>query len=425
MKRWHLVVLMMFILYGLNTMDKSGLGILGKTIMNDIHADPLQWGIVGSAFFSVYWIANIFGGVLGDKLGPRVMLLSMAIIWSLVQFGTAFATSVGVLIVARIALGIAEGPCFAMLIANTNDWVEPKSRTKAIAFFQAGGKVGSYVCAPLIVWYSSLYGWRACMAAMGVLTLAWFVVYMFVDRGKKDQHLKQVAEIEKTVAEEGQLQAIRKILPIIATPTFIMAVLGFFATNYSLTWTQSWAPIYLQSPAVGASAKTMSVAIMVMGLIAIPINLFFSAIVDHMYKIHKTFEKVHIPVAGLGLLSNAVFLVLMTFTTNIILICIYLAIIQAFNALYWNLSGQIAGALAPKARGLMIGVLCGLGNLGGLFSPTITGFLLKFHGGANDITGYNYSIYVSAVLFAVISVLFLIFVKPQKVIEKSGSDIIA
>ncbi len=60
---------------------RGNIGVAGKFIKDDYGFTNLELGWIGSAFLLGYFIFQIPGGVLGQKLGSRKMITAMLIIW--------------------------------------------------------------------------------------------------------------------------------------------------------------------------------------------------------------------------------------------------------------------------------------------------------------------------------------------------------
>lgn len=60
---WHIVGLL-FVFMMINYADKSVLGFVALPMMRDLQLSPTQFGLLGSAFYLLYSIAGVAGGVL-------------------------------------------------------------------------------------------------------------------------------------------------------------------------------------------------------------------------------------------------------------------------------------------------------------------------------------------------------------------------
>ena len=128
--RWFILALILvasFIAYVL----RSNMSIVGPTIMNDIGFSEMQLGMVLSAFSLSYAIFQIPSGVFGGRLGSRVAVAAIAIVWGAITIAFGLipgsgVASVGVvvacLVVLRFLMGVAQAPIFPVTGATTADW---------------------------------------------------------------------------------------------------------------------------------------------------------------------------------------------------------------------------------------------------------------------------------------------------------------
>ena len=71
--------------------------------------DPAVTGTILSAFFVGYLFTQLPGGWLADRFGGKGIIGCAVLWWSLATFVTPFASTVPLMLAARIALGIGEG----------------------------------------------------------------------------------------------------------------------------------------------------------------------------------------------------------------------------------------------------------------------------------------------------------------------------
>ena len=74
-----------------------------------IAGQPVQIGLLMSTFLFAYGISNIITGPIGDKLGPRKAMTLSIVLWGVSMALGGLAGTFGVMIAARIILGIGEG----------------------------------------------------------------------------------------------------------------------------------------------------------------------------------------------------------------------------------------------------------------------------------------------------------------------------
>ena len=74
-------------------LPRAGLAPLATTIQQDLSLDDLQMGRVLAAFYAGYFLFQIPGGILGQKLGNRLALPLLQLTAGIANLLTALAAS--------------------------------------------------------------------------------------------------------------------------------------------------------------------------------------------------------------------------------------------------------------------------------------------------------------------------------------------
>lgn len=75
----------------------------------DIHATADQFSTAVSIFYATYVVSETPWAVLLKKLTPRLLLSSLAVVWSLTTIFSGFIQNIGGLYATRLILGACEG----------------------------------------------------------------------------------------------------------------------------------------------------------------------------------------------------------------------------------------------------------------------------------------------------------------------------
>lgn len=123
-------------------------------------------------------VVALFAGLLVPgltrKLDRRVVLLAFSALMIASNLLVAMSSSLTVLLVMRILLGIALGGFWSMAAAVAMRLVPAKFVPRALSIIFSGIAVGTVVSVPLGSYLRGLYGWRSAFvaaAAVGTLTL--------------------------------------------------------------------------------------------------------------------------------------------------------------------------------------------------------------------------------------------------------------
>jgi MFS family permease len=118
--------------------------------------------------FLAMGLAGFGWGAVTDRWGPRVAVLSGAILLGL---GQVLASRAGSLLQFQltygIVVGVAGGAFFAPLMATVTTWFE-KHRALAVSLVSAGMGVAPMTVSPFARWLISAYDWRTAMLIIGI-----------------------------------------------------------------------------------------------------------------------------------------------------------------------------------------------------------------------------------------------------------------
>jgi ACS family hexuronate transporter-like MFS transporter len=123
--------------------------VLVSEVKKDIAINETQYGRMTSMFLIGYALMYAGGGWLVDRVGVRWGYVIVAGGWSLACAAHSLIASAAGLIVARFALGLAEGGGFPASAKAVAEWLTPKERSLAIGLFNTGSAVGSTLAPPL------------------------------------------------------------------------------------------------------------------------------------------------------------------------------------------------------------------------------------------------------------------------------------
>jgi sugar phosphate permease len=165
-----------------NYMDRATLAVANPLIRQDLGLSIADMGYLLSAFLWAYAIAQLPGGAMVDKLGPRVLLALAMTLWSCAQFLGGLVQGFGQFFGARALLGIGEAPQFPACARVVRDWFNQRERGLPTGITtNAAPYLGSAVAVPLLTILMLAFGWRTMFMGMGiaglVVAVAWYFVY--------------------------------------------------------------------------------------------------------------------------------------------------------------------------------------------------------------------------------------------------------
>ncbi|MBH0332617.1 sugar phosphate permease [Brevibacillus brevis] len=412
----RITMIMLFLLYMINYADKTIAGYSAVPIMTEFSLNEKEWGLVGSSFFWFFSIAGIVGAALSDRIGTKKMLAIMALSWTVIQFGAYAIAGLPMLVVARVLLGIGEGPFWATVVSHLNKWFPEEKRGLVYSTVNFGAFVGAVASAPMIVALIDSYGWRFSWAFMGALSLIWLLVWLWI--GKEKPHV--IVAPAKGAAPPLPKAKWSDISGILLSSTFLFCFLIYFAQIWGTTFASVWEPVYLVK-VFQFTNQEMAYAIAGTGLLAGLMTILISSIGDRFFKKHRSYRKSYVLVGGVSIIFGGLCFYGVTLVQSTVFVLIFLCLGKGFAFSVGTAASVIVSSLLPERTGLLVGVLSSLVTLAGIISPLVTGAIVQ---SAGDIgTGFGNAMIVNGLLFIICGVLFLLFVKRNEQVSQSAPPI--
>jgi ACS family D-galactonate transporter-like MFS transporter len=401
----------MCLMYFIAYIDRVNMSVAGPIIRDEMGLTNLELGLVFSAFAYPYAAMQIFGGWLADKYGPRKILIALSLIWGLATLLTGFVGSLMSLVVLRFVLGIGEGGAFPTATRAFTYWMPLTQRAFAQGITHSFSRLGGAVTPPLVVMIIAFAGWRESFIVLGVVSLAWTVLYMWFFRDTPEEHPRitpeELAEINKDRVPKPKSKGPtpwRRLIGGMWKVTFVD-----FCYGWSLWVYLTWLPSYLKD-ARGFDLKAMAMFTALPLLAGVVGDTLGGMISDKLLKVTGNIRFARISVLFFGMVGALCFMVPMISAkdpmTAVFLLTMSFFCLELTNAVLWSLPIDIAGDYAGTASGMMN---TGFG-VAGMISPVVFGYLIQTTG------SYTLPFMASAVLLG-IGALAALFIDPTRTVR--------
>ena len=201
--RWFPILALVFVATLINYLDRAVFSIARPLFTKELGIEPIVAGTLGSAFNWTYALAQVPGGAILDRYGTRLVYFLSLVAWSLATMFQGLVGSVGGFLGLRMALGLAEAPCFPANSRVLNSWFPQQERARANSIYAIGIGAGlAFFVVPLF-WIAEHYTWRGLfVVAGGVGVLFGVVWYAFYREPSESQRVNQ-AELDYIAAGGG------------------------------------------------------------------------------------------------------------------------------------------------------------------------------------------------------------------------------
>src|SRR5436309_3249242 len=128
-----LVLATFALLSSLTYLDRVCISQASRSIRAELRLDELSMGLVFSAFTLSYALFEIPSGRLGDRIGPRKVLVRIVVWWSLFTALTGVAWGLASLLLIRFAFGAGEAGAYPNIARALTGWFPPEQRGRVQA----------------------------------------------------------------------------------------------------------------------------------------------------------------------------------------------------------------------------------------------------------------------------------------------------
>jgi MFS transporter, ACS family, D-galactonate transporter len=371
---WRIVWLLFFSVC-INYIDRGLLSVSAPVIAKELALSPAEMGLLFSAFFWSYAAFQLGAGWLVDRYPVKWIYAGGYLVWSLSTAATGFLHRLGPLLGIRLVLGVGESvsyPACSQIIARN---FPEAQRGRANALIDVGSKIGpglSMLVGGLLV---AQFGWRALFIWVGFGSLLWLVPWILHVPGSEQESPR-----DDLVAAPMRSDGGPSFLDVLRRRELWGTSVGMFSLGYVWYFLLSWLPTYLVN-ARGFSLERMAV------LGSLPFWVMAAGSIcggwgaDRWIARGASTTRVRKTFAIAGLLGCSVLIgpvaTVESSTLSILLVAASSFALGLYTSNVWAITQTLAG---PQAAGKWTGIQNALGNMGGVVSPAVTGFIVSGDG---------------------------------------------
>jgi SHS family lactate transporter-like MFS transporter len=373
------VVIAAFLGWTLDAFDFFLMVFVFKAIAADFHTSITRVTIAVTLTLAVRPIGAFIFGRLADRFGRRPTLMLNVLLYSVLEFASGLAPSLGVLLLLRALFGVAMGGVWGVGASLALESVPVKSRGFVSGLLQVGYPTGYLLAAIVFGLLFDHIGWRG-MFMIGVAP-ALLVVYLQRKVPESPSWLEQHAQVAK-VGIGSILLAHWKLA--------LYAVVMMTAFNFFSHGTQDLYPTFLQTKLPGGAVSTIAI---IYNIGAICGGLTFGTLSERIGRRRA--------IATAALLSLAA-LPLWAFGVTPVLLAVGAFIMQFMVQGAWGVVPAHLNELSPAAaRATFPGFVYQLGNLLASYNVTLEAKVAEGHGTV-AMPDYAFALAVTAGIVAVV-----------------------
>ena len=365
----------LMLMYVVSFLDRSNIGFAKQALQAAVGISPASYALAAGLFFISYSLCGFPSNLILHRVGARVWMTLIMVVWGLVSAATMFVQGDASLYTVRLLLGITEAGFFPGVILYLTYWFPGRVRGEIMGLFYIGVPIAMIFGSPLsgllleMRTMATLQGWQWMFFVEGLIAvLVGIAAYWYLD--DRPAHAAWIPVDERNAltgvlsAEESERRS--------SSPAHLLAmicdrrVLHYLAI-YTLIQISVYGVVFYL-PAEVAALIRKPAGIEVGSVSAIPwvfalVAVFWLPRAADRFQRHRTFAALMMFVGGCASFA---------FPTagpvvGIVALSIAVSAFIAVQPIFWTFP---TGYLADRAAAGGIAVIT-VGNLGGFVAPNL------------------------------------------------------
>jgi MFS family permease len=376
-----LVTTLLCILFAIMYLDRVNISAAAASVKVHFALTNTEMGMTFSGFSWAYLGSVLFGGWGARKYGARSTLVISVIVVGLGTIATGLADGLLTLFVARMAVGLGEGPAFPAATQAMRNWYPPHRFGYIQGITHSASRLGAALAPPIVAALIVWMDWRVSFVICGVAALMWSVAWWFFFQDDPRTHPK---------VDPKSLEGLSVALPnrgaktplLMLTKRMFPVTIVMFAYGWTYWVFVSWLPLYFANRH-GTDLKSSALltsALFFAGLIG---NTVGGVVSDRILKVTGRNRFARCSVILVSLLGAAAFIMPTMFLDDLRVVVPLLAGAMFFLELTIAPMYAIPMDISKEYAGLGSAyVIMGVG-LSGIVSPVVFGWLIDLTGNWN------------------------------------------
>jgi MFS family permease len=376
-----MVTALLCVLFAIMYLDRVNIAAAAAPLKAHFALSNAETGLIFSGFSWAYLGSVIFGGWGARKFGAKSTLAVCVVIVGVGTIATGLAGGLATLFIARLLVGMGEGPAFPAATQAMRNWYPPHRFGYIQGITHSASRLGAALAPPIVTAVILWSGWRFAFMVCGVAALAWCAIWWATFRDDPREHptFDRSALQDLTVSLPDRRA---KIPLLLLTKRMSSVTLVMFAYGWTYWVFVSWLPLYFvnQHHTDLRSSALLTSALFFTGLVG---NTVGGIISDRVLKATGRNRLARCSVIFVSLLGAATLITPTMFHNDLRIVVPLLAGAMFFLELTIAPMYAIPMDVSKEYAGLGSAyVIMGVG-LAGIVSPVVFGWLIDLTGNWN------------------------------------------
>ncbi len=384
----HIVTVFAVTLAMITYIDRVCISQTAPAMRHDLGLSAIEMGRAFSVFAWAYALFEVPGGWLGDRLGPRRVLMRVVLWWSFFTAATGWVWNSTSLLVTRALFGAGEAGCFPNLTRVFTTWLPASKRERSQAILWLSARWGGALTPLLVAYVLDYVSWRRAFELFGLIGVAWAMAFYWWYRDDPRTH-PGVNSAELAMLPPHEETATVASVPwrrLVSNASVWLLCVQYMCLSYGWWFYITWLPTYLRD-ARGLGMKFGALLAGLPLLLGGVGNLVAAALVGPLTRASNVVIARRI-LAVTGFVGASASILVFTRIQDPTHAMLVLGLASFFNDFVMPPAWAACMDIGGRYSGTVSGSMNMMGNIAGGFSPLVVGYLLAWTAGNWTLTFY-------------------------------------
>lgn len=375
------VTTLLCILFAIMYLDRVNISAAAASLKAHFHLSNTEMGLAFSAFSWAYLASVLFGGWGARKYGARATLVVCVAIVGIGTILTGLAGGLVTLFLARLTVGLGEGPAFPAATQAMRNWYPPHRFGYIQGITHSASRLGAALAPPVVAALIIWSDWRVSFVVCGIAALVWAAVWMVFFREDPRSHPNAAARHLEGLSVS--LPNPRGAIPfLLLTKRMFPVTIVMFAYGWTYWVFVSWLPLYFANQH-GTNLKDSALLTSVLFFAGLIGNTVGGVVSDAILKRTGRNRLARCSIVFVSLIGTAAFLIPCLIATDLTTVVILLAAAMFFLELTIAPMYAIPMDISKEFAGLGSAYIIMGVAMAGIVSPVVFGWLIDLTGNWN------------------------------------------